>query len=170
MDLPQGVFIHELPEAEVLNKQILSDFLAHEHDKDIQRTHLIDGRFENTYLGTERVPEMTTIVEQACLAAKQFLKSSHSLKAGFWFNAMYPGHATGAHSHDDYDERLSGVYYVTAPENSGNLILHTDEGVFTLAPKAGRFVFFPPEMLHEVTENQSSEFRLSVGMNFGPIK
>jgi oxalate decarboxylase/phosphoglucose isomerase-like protein (cupin superfamily) len=82
---------------------------------------------------------------------------------------MYPGHVTTVHSHDDDDECLSGVYYVTAPENSGNLILHTEEGLFTLPPRAGRFVFFPPEMPHEVSENQGTEFRLSVGMNFGPL-
>lgn len=168
--LPKGVFIHEMPGAEALNQQILRDFLAHEHDKTIKRTHLIDGRYENIYLGTERVLAMANIVEQACQAAKTFLHLSNPLQAGFWFNAMYPGHATGVHSHDDFDECLSGVYYVTAPENSGNLILHTEAGLFTLPPKAGRFVFFPPEMLHEVSENQSTEFRLSIGMNFGVRK
>ena len=170
MDRPRGVFIYELPEAEHLNQKLLSGFLAHEHDEEIKRTHLIDGRFENIYLGTEQVPEMTMILEQACLAAKQFLNLSRSLRGGFWFNAMYPGHATGAHTHDDDDECLSGVYYITAPKDSGNLVLHAAEGAFTLAPKAGRFVFFPPNMSHEVTENKSTEFRLSVGMNFGPIK
>jgi hypothetical protein len=28
-------------------------------------------------------------------------------------------------------------------------------------------VFFPPDVIHEVTENRSLETRLSVGMNFG---
>jgi hypothetical protein len=167
--LPKGVFIHEMPGAETLNQQILRDFLAHEHDKAIKRTHLFDGRYENIYVGTEQVPAMASIVEQACLAAKAFLRPSYPLRAGFWFNAMYPGHVTTVHSHDDDDECLSGVYYVTAPENSGNLILHTEEGLFTLPPRAGRFVFFPPEMPHEVSENQGTEFRLSVGMNFGPL-
>jgi len=168
MDLPQDVYIYEVPGAEALNRQILRDFLLHEHDEDIKRSHLIDGRFENIYLGTEQVPAMETIVQQACQAAKGFLSLSAPIRAGFWFNAMYPGHATGAHSHDDDDECLSGVYYVTAPENSGDLILHTQEGLFTLTPKAGRFVFFPPEIRHEVSENKSPAFRLSVGMNFGP--
>lgn len=170
MDLPQGVFIHELPGsgAGALNQQILRDFLLHEHDENIRRSHLIDGRFENIYLGTEQVPVMQTVVQQARQAAREFLSLSYPLKAGFWFNAMYPGHATGVHTHDDDDECLSGVYYVTAPENSGDLILHTQEGLFTLIPKAGRFVFFPPEMRHEVSENQGQAFRLSVGMNFGP--
>lgn len=168
MDLPQGVYIYEVAGSDVLNQQILRDFLAHEEDENIRRTHLIDGRYENIYLGTEQVPAMVDIVEQACQAAKTFLSPAYSLKAGYWFNAMYPGHVTGLHSHDDDDECLSGVYYVTAPENSGDLILHTPDGHFSLTPKPGRIVFFPPDMPHEVSENQGQEFRLSVGMNFGP--
>lgn len=168
MDLPQGVYIYEVPEADALNQRILRDFLLHEHDENIRRTHLIDGRFENIYLGTEQVPAMATVIEQACEAAKVLLNLPYPLKAGFWFNAMYPGHATGVHTHDDDDECLSGVYYATAPENSGNLILYTEKGLYTLGPQAGRMVFFPPDMRHEVSENQSKEFRLSVGMNFGP--
>jgi hypothetical protein len=32
---------------------------------------------------------------------------------------------------------------------------------------AGQFVFFAPDVLHEVTENRSTRPRLSIGMNFG---
>lgn len=170
MNLPKGVFIYELPGAEALNRQILQDFLLHEHDEDISRTHYIQGRFENIYLDSQRVPALGSVIEQACLAARDFLALPYPLQAGYWFNAMYPGHTTGVHSHDDDDECLSGVYYVTAPEHSGNLILHTAEGLFTLAPKAGRLLFFPPEMPHEVSVNQSQSFRLSIGMNFGRQK
>lgn len=167
--LPAGVFIHELPGADALNEQILQDFAAHEHDPAIRRTHLIDGRYENIYLESEQVPAMASIVEQACLLVRDFLGLPYPLRGGFWFNAMYPGHATGIHTHDDDDECLSGVYYVTAPPDSGNLILHTEEGLFTLPPKAGRLVFFPPDMPHEVSANQSDLFRLSAGINFGPL-
>jgi hypothetical protein len=59
---------------------------------------------------------------------------------------------------------------VTVPERSGDLILHTDEGLFTLTPKPGCLVFFPPDMPHEVSKNCADAFRLSVGMNFGPQK
>ena len=112
---------------------------------------------------------MQSILEQACTLARQFLDLSEPVRVGFWFNAMQPGQVTGAHTHDDDDECLSAVYYIFAPDNSGDLILHAEEGLFSLKPEAGRFVFFPPSMLHEVTDNQSDEFRLSVGINFGPI-
>lgn len=170
IDLPAGVFIHELVGAAMLNRQILREFLVLEHDEAITRSHLVNGRFENIYPGIEQVPALAGVLEQACQVAGQGLGLTFPLQAGFWFNAMYPGHVTALHNHDDYDECLSGVYYVTAPEHSGDLILHTADGPFSLAPKAGRCVFFPPAMPHEVSEHHGQSFRLSVGMNFGPLR
>jgi len=85
---------------------------------------------------------------------------------------MPPGSTTLIHSHDDYDELLSGVYYVSVPENSGNLIVHdtTDKKskeYIEITPQAGEFIFFKPDVRHEVSRNNSDEYRLSIGINFG---
>ena len=87
---------------------------------------------------------------------------------------MPPGSSTLIHSHDDYDELLSAVYYVSVPANSGNLIIYNisesnDEEKIEIEPHAGEFIFFKPTIRHEVTKNLSSEHRLSIGINFGSI-
>lgn len=45
------------------------------------------------------------------------------LGCGFWLNAQGPGQSTSEHTHEELDELLSGVYYLSAPERSGDLIL-----------------------------------------------
>jgi hypothetical protein len=83
---------------------------------------------------------------------------------------MPPGAVTTVHSHDDYDELLSGVYYVSVPQNSGNLIIQQQNRQYVITPQQGMFVFFAPDALHEVSENMSAEDRLSIGINFGKRK
>jgi ectoine hydroxylase-related dioxygenase (phytanoyl-CoA dioxygenase family) len=70
------------------------------------------------------------------------------------------------------DELLSAVYYVEVPEDSGNLVIYEkipgeDPRKIEIAPAAGEFVFFKPDVAHEVTRNNSSQSRLSIGLNFG---
>lgn len=73
------------------------------------------------------------------------------------------------HSHDDNDELLSGVYYVAAPPGSGRLLIHAGGPRLAVVPEPGLFVFFPPEIPHEVEVNESQGQRLSLAMNFGPL-
>ena len=80
---------------------------------------------------------------------------------------MTPGAVTTVHSHDDNDELLSAVYYVSVAENSGNLIIHEDNKQHSITPEQGMFVFFAPDVVHEVSENLSSHERLSIAINFG---
>ena len=44
-----------------------------------------------------------------------------------------------------------------------------DPESFKVTPEEGMFVFFPADMLHEVTINNSPEMRLSLGINIGPV-
>ena len=81
---------------------------------------------------------------------------------------MAPGDVTTAHTHDDDDELLSGVYYVRVPENSGKLVIHEAGRREEIEPEQGMFIFFSPQTLHEVTRNDSDEIRVSVAFNFGP--
>jgi hypothetical protein len=158
---------YRLDNAEKINQEILTRFLSHYQDSEVKRTHLFNNRYENIYLTEKQVPQLTAILEQARQHAAAI--SGHgSLRAGGWFNYMPPGAVTTAHSHDDDDEILSGVYYVSVPENSGNLVLHQKNEHVIITPEAGMFVFFSPDAVHEVSENLSTEARLSIGINFGP--
>ena len=100
-------------------------------------------------------------------AAEYLRQPDLELSVGFWLNEMGPGHVTLAHRHDEDDELVAGVYYVRVPNDSGELLLTHGAISTRVTPGAGQFVFFPPEVLHEVTVNRSAETRLSIGMNFG---
>jgi ectoine hydroxylase-related dioxygenase (phytanoyl-CoA dioxygenase family) len=86
---------------------------------------------------------------------------------GFWFNAMQPGDKTARHNHDEEDELLSCVYYITAPQQSGDLLLFDREETLRVTPEAGKLVLFSPKLAHAVDENRSDQQRLSVAFNFG---
>ncbi len=73
---------------------------------------------------------------------------------------------TTLHSHDDYDELLSGVYYVCVPKNSGELMIHAENEIVRHTPCEGQWVFFSPQTPHAVSKNLTHELRLSVAFNF----
>ncbi|NOR41980.1 MAG: hypothetical protein GQ572_01495 [Gammaproteobacteria bacterium] len=157
-----------------LNTDILKKFLAHKDDVEVKKTHLFDGRYENIYLTEKQIPELTLLITEAKTLAKDVL-INENLRVGSWFNYMPPGSSTLIHSHDDYDELLSAVYYVHVPKNSGNLIIYEtqkmdQEEKIEIEPHAGEFIFFKPEIRHEVSKNCSNEHRLSIGLNFGTDK
>lgn len=154
-----------------MNLSILQSFLKLYQQPDIKRTHLFEDRYENIYLNEQHIPELAPLMKAAVALAEDILQLKN-LRAGFWFNYMPPGATTTLHTHDDDDELLSAVYYVVVPENSGNLIIYddTDNAVLNkieINSKTGEFIFFKPDVRHEVSRNNSNEHRLSIGINFG---
>jgi len=148
------------------NQAIIQKFLELQDSSGVRKTHLFDGRYENIYLDESHIPELVPLIEEAINHAESILQVQN-LRAGYWFNYMPPGSTTTVHTHDDDDELLSGVYYVTVPEDSGNLIIHDGSEKIEITSKAGEFIFFGPDVVHEVSKNNSSEYRLSIGINFG---
>ena len=154
-----------------LNDKIMEDFLKYYQRDDILKTHLFGGRYENIYLTEQHIPALGQLIVEATNHAEDILQLKN-LRAGFWFNFMPPGSTTTLHTHDDDDELLSAVYYVDVPEDSGNLVIYenlvaADSRKIEIAPVAGEFVFFKPDIAHEVSRNNSSKSRLSIGFNFG---
>lgn len=154
-DLKQGI-----------NRALFKGFLEHKDDDDIKRTHLFNGRYENIYLTADQIPELEQLVSEACGHAGR-IAGVGDLRAGYWFNYMPPGAVTTAHSHDDDDELLSAVYYVSVPENSGQLVIHDNNERHVITPAEGMFVYFAPNVVHEVSKNMSTRDRLSIAFNFG---
>jgi len=155
-----------------LNTEIIKKYLANQNKPDIRKTHLFGGRYENIYLTEKHISALTPLIDEAIKLASDILDIKN-LRAGYWFNYMPPGSTTTVHSHDDYDELLSAVYYLSVPKNSGNLIVHhctqsNHEEIIEIIPHVGEFIFFKPDIRHEVTKNESTEHRLSIGINFGP--
>ena len=154
-----------------INTEILDGFLQQKDKEDVRKTHLFGGRYENIYLDKKHIPQLKGLMDEAVLHAEQILNIK-GLRAGYWFNDMPPGASTTLHTHDDDDELLSAVYYVCVPEDSGNLIIYDDSisgdsKKIEIQSRTGDFIFFRPDVRHEVSKNNSSEHRLSIGINFG---
>ena len=164
------------PEAEIysvhseilaqLNPVLLEQFLENYQRDDVERTHLFNGRYENTYLNKQHIAELSELEAEAKKFAMQILGTPY-IDMGYWFNHMPAGAVTTAHRHDDDDEMLSAAYYISVPKNSGDIIIQTKNEPMRITPSEGSFIFFKPNMVHEVTENLSQENRLSIGINFG---
>ena len=148
------------------NILIFNKFKKHWQDENVKRTHLFNNRYENIYLNEHHIPELKPLINEAVALAEHILKIQN-LRAGYWFNYMPPGAMTTLHSHDDDDELLSGVYYVYVPKDSGDLIIYQKDNKVEIQPHTGEFIFFKPDVKHEVSKNNSTEHRLSIGINFG---
>lgn len=157
----------KLLDDKAINAAIIEQFSQYRDSDEMRRSHHFAGRYENLYLDITKVPAMQVVLEEAKKFASEILSLNEPLKSGFWFNLMEPGQVTQEHTHDDDDECLSGVYYIDTPENSGDLLIKTPTETITISPQSGQFIFFPPNIPHQVTENKSNASRLSVGMNFG---
>jgi len=157
--------------ADTVNRALREGFARWAGHPETRRTHYFGGRYENVYVGPDRIPELVELLTAARrLAGEALGVPADTLQVGFWFNAMGPGERTLPHTHDDADELLSGVYYIDVPTESGELVIHDRHARATVTPRPGMLVLFPPDLLHEVSENRSGGPRLSVGMNFGPAK
>lgn len=162
----EGIYTVHFEQLASLNQKLLQDFTRHQHDDGIKRTHLFNGRYENIYLDSSHIPALTEVMNRACQCADHILQRD-GVRAGYWFNDMPDGSVTTLHRHDDDDELLSAAYYVSVPAGSGDLIIHAKSGPVRIQPEAGSFIFFYPDIAHEVTENRSGQRRLSIGINFG---
>lgn len=161
-------YVVEFSDAEAINNAIWRQYQKVRDNPGLQRTHYFNGRYENVYVSLDDVPALEQVLQAAREGAAQFLRQPEiSLSAGFWVNDMGPGHMTLPHHHAEDDELVSAVYYVRVPENSGVLVLRQGAASTRITPGPGMFVFFAPDVTHEVTRNNSSETRLSIGMNFG---
>ncbi len=164
------IFSNSIVSPLACNSILLTAFLSLQNKTSVRKTHLFNGRYENIYLNEQHIPSLTELMESAIQSATAIL-NTENLRAGYWFNYMPPGSTTTRHSHDDDDELLSAVYYVYTPKNSGKLILYEDANNGTkkieITPQAGDFIYFKPDLSHEVSQNNSNEHRLSIGINFG---
>lgn len=158
-----------LAECNELNQLLITGLQQYIDDQDTRKTHEFFGRYENIYIDAEKIPAIRQVLRTVTEIAAEILQQpAEELKAGLWFNLMNPGDRTTLHRHDDDDELLSAVYYVKVPKNSGELMLGTPPMHCRVTPEEGLFVFFPPDMPHEVTENLSQHSRISLGINIGP--
>ena len=149
------------------NPAILAAFRTLKSEKALSGSHSFGGRWENLTVSRNAVPALEPVLRYVQQRAADVLEiKPEQLQTGFWFNETHPGQSTAPHSHDEFDELLSGVYYVQVPRNSGDLCLGEDG--LRIRPREGGLVFFDPALVHRVDEHRGKGMRLSIGLNIGP--
>jgi hypothetical protein len=167
--IPPLYRIGECRDCEALNATLRARIEQLTPGEIVRRHHYLGGRYENLYVTLESIPGLRVILDLATAQAAHILnRPKKDLRLGWWLNIMQPGDITWPHTHDAGDELLSGVYYIDVPPDSGKLLLTQDVQCLEIEPRAGRFVFFAPDVMHEVTRNESDRPRISVGFNVGP--
>ena len=109
---------------------------------------------------------------------------SEPFLGNMWANVNPPGGMNRAHQHPN--SLWSGVYYIKAPKNSGDLKIDDPRASASMvrprqkdgekparlfrethyAPVAGRCIMFPSWLMHCVDPNLSNDIRISVSFNF----
>lgn len=126
---------------------------------------------------------LTRSVSAASKGVLDFLKLDYQsfVITNCWANINPKGHSHQAHTHPN--NFLSGVYYVRAPENSGDIEFHdprqqavvlvpkvNERNPFnawkqSITPKEGQLLMFNSWFQHLVQENRSDEERISISFN-----
>ncbi len=81
-----------------------------------------------------------------------------------WIHVLSPGYGYDPHQH----EMDTGVYYLKAPKNSGNLVL--DDLNVEITPEEDMFVIVPGGTHHSIKTNNSKELRIALAMKLSNIK
>jgi len=107
-----------------------------------------------------------------------------AVMGNMWANINPPGGYNRPHIHPN--SHFSGVYYIKAPKNSGNIVFNEPKpGAHMVMPRRkpgkppshlwkevhvdpleGRIIMFPSWLWHCVEPNESNDIRISVSFNF----
>ena len=120
-----------------------------------------------------------------CLSNFPPIKESVQLRGYAWININKPGDYNIKHVHPT--NNLSGVLWIKAPQNSGDIIFDSPnvfesflenksydddfkksiciDDSYHFYPTEGRMIVFPSYLQHHVQENKSNEDRISVSFN-----
>ena len=183
---PTPVYIQEVPNAVELNQYLEQKIIQwSQQDKGVSKTNA--GGWHST-TDMNRKEEYNVLTKELFNMQDEIFQKEHlTLKpvcGNMWANINYPGNYNRPHLHPN--SLFSGVYWVKAPEKSGDLMLYEPspgvqctmpnrkEGNLPpelwrevhYTPRAGTAVMFPAWLWHEVKPNESNDIRISVSFNF----
>ena len=184
---PTPVYIKEIPNARELNFYLEKNILQwnKKDPKGVNKTN-VNGWHSQTDMNKKREYDPLTkqlFNMQEEIFEKEYLTEKPVL-GNMWANINYPGGYNRPHLHPN--SLFSGVYWIKAPEKSGNLMLYEPrQGAqctmpnrkkgkvppelwreVHYTPKAGMIIMFPSWLWHEVQPNNSNDIRISVSFNF----
>lgn len=181
---PTSTFRFELPDAQEINEELL-ELIYEERERDqdgIQRSNFkgLGGWHSHNDLHKDsNYDRITNAIHQAAslVSESEGYHGEYDLKIGtMWSIINPPGSSNQAHIHPGC--QWSGVYYIQAPEDSGNIVF-TDPRTENLmhqpryqpkrtrpkhcwtkvnfTPTAGKMIIFPSWLYHSVLPNLSQE-------------
>ena len=183
---PTIIYIKDIPNALQLNQYLEQKIIQwSQQDKGEQKTNA-GGWHSKTDMNKKE--EYNPLTKELFNMQREIYQKEHlTLKpvlGNMWANINYPGNYNRPHLHPN--ALFSGVYWVKAPEKSGNLMVYEPRpgAQCTMPnrkkgelppelwrevhyqPKAGTAVMFPAWLWHEVRSNESNDTRISVSFNF----
>ena len=183
---PTIVYIKDIPNALQLNQYLEQKIIQwSQQDKGEQKTNA--GGWHST-TDMNKKEEYNPLTKELFNMQYEIYQKEHlSLKpvlGNMWANINYPGCYNRPHVHPN--ALFSGVYWIKAPQKSGNFMVYDPRPGVQMAmpdrkqkklpseywrevhyePRAGTAIMFPAWLWHEVKPNQSNDIRISVSFNF----
>ena len=150
----------------------------------------IHGWQSDDVFANPKIPNISNLIKTIEVYSKDIFqdygvrKDINLIIANSWININSPSSYNSTHIHPT--PGLSGVYYVSAPKNSGNILFHNNSmmqfingtyldtttenkntpDVIKYEPRTGRVIIFPAWLPHSVEINNSNEDRISIAFNF----
>ena len=136
------------------------------------------GGFQSVDLPLDilEVQHLVNVIEQTISDDKTFDSKFHQIVFNMWFNINKKNDSNSSHFHPF--SVYSGVYYLKAPENCGNIIFEApnldllhyynngEGGIYSLPPVENTLYVFPSWLKHFVQPNQNEEEdRISISFN-----
>ena len=176
LHFPTPIYIADIKHP-TLNQELERDIISWSNrDKGMIRTN-IKGWHSDTNMN--ELPEYAKLVDMLYSAQRtiydQEYYESEPFLGNMWANINPPGGSNRAHIHPN--SLWSGVYYVKAPQNSGQLKIEDPRSVALMSrprqkdvpkpdrllrehhyePKTGRLIMFPSWLNHCVDPNNSND-------------
>lgn len=184
------VWYFDIPIQEVDYNKIVNECYSEKNKSEGRVCSNIHGWQSNDIFTNPKIPNISNLIKTIETYSKNIFqdygvkKDINLVIANSWININPPGSYNATHIHPT--PGLSGVYYASAPKNSGNILLHnnfmmqfinatyldtTIENKNThdnikYEPLTGRVIIFPSWLPHSVEINNSNEDRISIAFNF----
>jgi len=155
-------------------------------DKGVKRTNMI-GWHSTTDM--HKIPVFKPLVDELFKMQMEIyreeLLTREPIIGNMWANINPPGGYNRPHIHPN--SHFSGVYYIKAPQNSGEIVFNDPRSAAHMVmpdrvkdikppshlwrevrvnPLEGRMLMFPSWLWHCVEPNESNDIRISVSFNF----
>lgn len=111
------------------------------------------------------MPEFSTLFDVVSNRIKKIYNQPYSLQVyNFWFAIYNQGDSSNLHDHGLVE--YACVYYASCPDNTAPLLIPSESGDISIAPKEGSLVIMPGFCKHSVPKNTHlSGDRIIVAMN-----